>query len=166
MAYPLEHLRVNDTMKHNPKYLIYLSSILSFLIFGGYVIARINGAATLCGIITLVTQTGFDIASAILAFQLSSQAEHKKKQVFRLFGISFICAALADSSYNLLMNVIGIIQLPLSLDSIFDVPFIIFLTIQLISWLKIFILENNKGITKSVALYVPFILSTTLIDNK
>ncbi len=130
-----------------------------------YFYAQITHMDTYCGIITFACQTGIDLMISVLALQLSASVNMPvdKKRLFRLISISFIFAALADSTYNIFYNALGLPILSTLACSIFEAPFLAFLLTQLIFWSELFSQSNNTHFKNKKILYVPFLLSTTFI---
>jgi signal transduction histidine kinase len=136
---------------------------VTLIILAQYFLITIIQKPIYCGIFTFIGQTGFDLVIFICTLKLSFQSEGVKKQIFCLISLSFFCAFFADGIYNLILNILGITQLPIGIASLFEIPFLLFLLFQLAAWIKLFTTLNKKSSHRSLLLYLPFMASAILM---
>lgn len=141
-----------------PLFVVWIIFSLMYFIFSR------DNSNLVSGYFSLVGQVGLDVVAAILTFQLyMSSKESKKKFIFLMFFISFFSAIFADSIYNLTMKILNIKYFS-SINSFFEIPFILFLLFQVIAWGKIFFSGNeNISNSKKKYPYTPYVIFSTLI---
>ncbi|MHB1948719.1 MAG: hypothetical protein ACYCQI_11480 [Gammaproteobacteria bacterium] len=135
--------------------------IFSFL----YLVLTRNNSNIVAGYFALIGQVGMDMVAAILTFHMfATSKESNTKLIYLMFFISFVAAILADGIYNLTMNILDIKYFS-SINSFFEIPFILFLLFQVIAWGKIFFSDNNNSSPSSIKKYpyFPYLVFSTLI---
>lgn len=113
-----------------------------------YVALKRYDAAVYAGYLAFIGEVGLDITAAWLTFNLWKKNTGQEKNIFALFCVSFVLAAITDASYNIITNILGIINFTNFIDSIFDIPFLGFLIAQLLAWIMVFLkakpARNNR----------------------
>ncbi len=116
------------------------------------------------GILTLLGESFLDLLIFTVSLKLFLNGSKQIKGIFKYFLLSFLCAFFADFSYNLILNILSISQFSGLLQSIFDVPFLLFLIFQLIAWLKIVrMLELKLTIDFKLFAALPILMATIFI---
>lgn len=147
----------------NHKYLITIGSILIWFLYSlVYVISKnYIDAKTFCGYWILIGQSGFDLIAMFITFRMYKNNKNNKDSViYLLFSTSFFFAFLADSTYNFFLNIRGMNSYGILIDSIFDIPFILFLLLQSIAWIIVSV--KNKT-TLSISYYLPSIFISSIM---
>ena len=135
-----------------------------YLVFGwlGYTLLFIclkQQAATLpfAGILSLAGETCLDLIAVLLCYNLITNRTRQQQSIFKNFLYAFIFAAIADFSYNLIVNVFQITHYSQLLEISFEWAFIGFLVFLLLGWVSI-AGESIKQVlkSKSLSLYLPF----------
>jgi len=119
---------------------------------------------SMVGYLAFVGETGLDIVCFILTIKLASKTTSTTKNIFTLFAISFFFGALSDSSYNIVLNILNANAFNPLIETIFDIPFALFLFFQLIAWVKLFqVMHTNQPICIKQNCYLPFAFSILII---
>lgn len=119
---------------------------------------------SLAGYMSLFAEVGLDFTCLTLAFFITRKAKLIEKTIFRLVAISFVFAIFSDASYNLILNILGIRNFSLKLESSFDLPFTAFLLLQSIAWSLVFkIIYNESKQHLKILIALPFFLSGAVI---
>ncbi len=112
----------------------------------------------------LLGEPGLDAVAVALAFNLYKRCENytDKKTLF-LLSLSFVFSFISDFIYNIVLNFFNFNYKSSVIEALFDVPFAIFLFVQLIMWFCI-MLSNKKNIRdrKSYIFYIPSIVLSFL----
>lgn len=128
-----------------------------------YLVLSKDNSNLVAGYFALVGQVGLDIVAAIFTFHLYvTSKESNTKFIYLMFFISFVAAILADGIYNLTMNILDIKYFS-SINSFFEIPFILFLLFQVIAWGKIFFSGNEDAPSIKKYPYSPYIVFSSLI---
>jgi hypothetical protein len=132
------------------------------IIYG--VISNNESTLPISGYLSLFAEMGLDTACAILAYKTIRNLENPEKIIFKLIFVSFILAILSDGSYNIILNIFGIVSFSVMVETIFDLPFTGFLLLQTISWALIFKVTYSENALKLKKLILlPFLLSGAVI---
>ena len=115
----------------------------------------------LAGIFSLMGQAGLDLFIASMACVLWRKSVASDRYFFMLISISFFTAFLSDTSYNILVNIISV-NLTRLTDSLFDIPFAVFLFLQAIAWFMLFNSVEQFKKTNFFC-YVPYLIAATII---
>ncbi len=118
------------------------------------------------GYLSLIAQVSLDLVCMILSYGIAKNTQKLEKCFFTLFSFSFAFNLISDVGYNTIANIIGITNFSFFSELTFDVPFLIFLLLQLNAWFLIFKLIHNRNkhvIRYSVLLYSPFIVSSIIV---
>ena len=92
----------------------------------------------------LLGESSLDSITAIFAFNLSKKSNNiHDKKLFLILAISFFSSFISDLIYNVYLNFFKFNYQGNVIVCFFDIPFMIFLLMQLILWSKI-ILSNKK----------------------
>lgn len=111
------------------------------------------------GSLSFIGEVGFDIICFVLAIIATLKSTRGKRAVLGLFAASFFFAIISDGTYNVILNILGIDIFHPLVESLFDIPFLLFLTLQLLGWAIIF-----RGIErKNILTNLPFIYSCFMI---
>ena len=116
------------------------------------------------GFLSLTGEVVLDVIAALLTFYLWKKTTGQQKIIFIFFFFSFLLALVSDFSYNMTVNILGITHFTGIVDSIFDVPFLGFLILQLLAWIIIFFktkpIRNNRVALIS---YIPILIIISII---
>ena len=114
------------------------------------------------GILALIGELGLDIVLVIMCFKLSRTAKQKNKVILLVLMFSYIFACFSDGIYNFGLNILLLDNTTL-LDSLYDIPFVLFLALQAIVWILIFKhpIKIKKG--REGLLYLPYFIVGILI---
>jgi hypothetical protein len=103
-----------------------------------------------------VGQAGLDLFIACMAYFLCKRSIAIVRYFFILVSVSFFVAFLSDAIYNILVNIIAT-NLTQVTDSLFDIPFAVFLFLQAIAWFILF--SSVERFTKeNFFCYVPYLI--------
>ncbi|MGQ3888246.1 hypothetical protein ACQUW5_04320 [Legionella sp. CNM-1927-20] len=146
--------------------LIILTAWAAFLLL--YSILKNNSALELYSTyLPLIGETGLDAIAALLAFKLRNQSrETIHKKFFLILAISFIASLIADLTYKIALNIFEFRYEKKALVILFNMPFALFLLLQLIVMAHIIYLNSNLKENKRKTLYISNItlsLSMSLI---
>lgn len=119
-----------------------------------YLSKNIN-TAVVSGYLSLLGQAGLDIILGVLCFNAWKKSSGKIRKIYLFFLASFICAFLADTIYNVLLNIEQLPQITNLQDSWFDIPFVLFLFFQNCAWIMIFFANFTKEHAKFRD-YIPY----------
>lgn len=122
---------------------------LLFVVLAGFYIAK-SGQYTSSSVLIyfpLVGQVGLDIIAGILCLKLYSLRSDNTRLFFKYLSIAFFFGAIADLSYNIIINALHLQMLTPLLASIYDIPFALFLFFQALAWGIIFkkIISDKAG---------------------
>lgn len=116
---------------------------------------------TLAGYLPLISQVGLDAVLSALAYRLYREYHQSHvSMVYLLFLASAICAMFADGIYHIAMNILDINYFN-RFNSLFEIPFALFLLFQAIVWLKIFFIHSDENVKKIA--YLPYLTVSTFI---
>lgn len=108
------------------------------------------------GAISLIGQVLCDGIAVTITFFLARDAQGLEQKIMLLFGSSFLCAFIADSIYNIFVNVLAIANISTFLDSLFNIPFLGFLFFQTFAWWEIVkMLFMEKSFKQMRHIYIP-----------
>ena len=112
---------------------------------------------------SLMGETSLDAIAALLAFRLKNKFKEKIYQRFFLcLSISFTAALIADLTYNIFLNLFDFNYENTIIIHFFEIPFALFLLLQLIV-MAYTILLNKKSGTRRKTLYIPNIILSLLM---
>lgn len=107
------------------------------------------------GYLALVGQGGMDLIAAIAMFALwkNADSEDRFSRFYLYLLFSFLAGFLADTLYNFLLN-IEHLRITTTIDTIFDIPFTLFLLFQCIAWFSLAktVHQNNPFTRKQVSM--------------
>lgn len=149
----------------NPNFISFSMIFVGFLYAGIYIALKNNSNTTaFAGYLSLVGETGLDIAAAVLTFNLWKKATlSSANNIFLFFFISFIAATFADSIYNVVLNLFQFQYINPIVVSLFDVPFAIFLLFQVITWAWILFANKEVSLKASKSSYIPYVIVSLLM---
>lgn len=114
--------------------------------------------------LSLTGEAGLDALAALLAFKLKAQFKKKAHQrFFLILSISFIAALFSDFTYNIFLNLFNFNYENTLIALIFEIPFALFLLLQLIA--MIYILSFNRSEIEKKVIYLPNIILSLLIST-
>lgn len=112
----------------------------------------------------LVGEAGFDALAALLAFKLKARYKEKTYQIFFLIiFIAFIAAVFSDFIYNIFLNLFDFNYENIIITLLFEIPFALFLLLQLIAMSYVVSLNNSERKIKRKVIYIPNIMLSLLI---
>ena len=118
----------------------------------------------LAGYFSLIGEVGLDLVAAILAYRLFVTANIcYVRNIFQLYFISFCSALLADGIYNVILNLYHVPEFSSIVSSLFEIPFAIFLLLQVLVFIKIIIYSNDIERIASKHVYVPYAVVSLLM---
>lgn len=94
--------------------------------------------------LSLFGETGLNALCAVLSWQLISKSNRESKIFFSLLFVAFIFNTIEGASYNIYLNIQNKIQFHYFMENLFEIPFLLFLTLQLTAWFRMFLLMKNK----------------------
>jgi len=124
---------------------ITINTIIAWAVFAWIYIAleASPSTATTAGYFSLIGETGLDVVAALLAFRLWRKTETPHtRNIFLIFFLAFITAITADCIYNIVLNLLHFQYINPNVISLFDIPFALFLLLQLIAWGWIFVIVH------------------------
>lgn len=142
------------------------SAIIIWLVYAcTYTVLKNDpNTVTLAGYFPLVGEAGLDVVAAILVFRLWKMAEEQHmKNVFLIFFMAFIAAIAADSVYNVVLNLFQFQYINPIVVSLFDVPFGLFLLLQLIAWGWIIFLNKEEETKSDKSSHIPYVIVSILM---
>jgi len=126
-----------------------------------YIYFKEDSHSIVSGIFALIGEAGIDFLVMILAYVSWRRADDATKIFFLFLTIAFIAAFLSDSIYNYLLN-IKQIKINTFTDSLFDIPFTVFLFFFMIAWFSMFMREGDIKAGGS-GNYIPYVLASVII---
>lgn len=126
-----------------------------------YVFFKESYHSVISGVFALIGESGLDLLIAILSYISWKRARDASKIFFLFLMIAFISAFLSDFIYNYFLN-IKQIKISTTIDSLFDVPFAVFLFFYMLGWFSIFIKEKDVKMRK-IESYIPYVLASAII---
>lgn len=112
----------------------------------------------------LVGEAGLDAIAAMLTFKLCKKVKHEKeKKILYILCGSFIASLSADLIYNIVLNLFNFKYESTIIVTLFDVPFALFLLLQLIAWSNVHILNKNATTSDKSSFYIPNIILSVLM---
>lgn len=111
---------------------IYPWSIWLFCAFS-FVSLKNYGFSNVAGYITFLSEVVCDVLITGVCILILRSVKVQHKCFFKLQLVSFVFSIVADGSFNLFINIIGIKVSNLQY-AVFDIPFFCFLFFQMISW--------------------------------
>lgn len=128
-----------------------------------YYFLKINQLNTFVGYFAFLGQVGLDIALTVITYKLfRKSADLKTEKIYLMFLTSFVSAGFADGIYNFGMNVVNVEHF-YNINSFFEIPFIVFLLLQLMAWWLILNNFHEKVGRKNIWLYFPYILASSTL---
>lgn len=110
----------------------------------------------------LIGKAGLDILSVLLALKLKHQFKEKAHQrFFLILSISFIAALFSDFIYNFFLNLFDFNYKNTLIILLFEIPFALFLLLQLVAMIYIF--SFSRSDIKRKATYTPNIILSLLM---
>lgn len=113
--------------------------------------------------LTLIGEAGLDFVAAVLMYRLWRISGKSVKNIFRFFFISFISAVVADATYNIVLNLYKYEYANSLMDFIFDIPFALFLLMQLAGWASILIVNHNAKDKNKAFTYFPYAILSLIM---
>ncbi len=139
-----------------------IAALIVWLIYTGlYIYSKHAGHSVIAGLFPLIGEAGLDLVAAVLAYLIWIRTKTRIALFFLLLFIAFIAAFMADGTYNILLN-IRQFELTTFVDSLFDLPFAIFLFIQLIAWIVLFNRGGSVDDCKRVEI-LPYLIAAVII---
>ncbi len=123
------------------------------------------GNPTAIGWTTFMGEAGMDILICIFSLQIYNSTDGKRRLLFGVIAGAFFCEIFADGAYNLIQNVFGISNPSIVISSLYEIPFLSFLCLQVWVWWELFAEANadNKRKRMPLLTYSPFITSSLLV---
>ena len=120
--------------------------------------------ANIAAYLSLFGELSLDIVVAAYMLRLSRHAESTDAAgIFAVFALAFASAGIADGVYNLILNIYNFSYINPFIASLFDVPFAIFLFLQLVGWLKIFLADKKVISGKNNISLLPYIIISSML---
>lgn len=117
---------------------------------------------TVAGYLALLEQVGLDLIISIFTIKLFKKTSQKDlKSIYLLFSFSAMAAAVSDSIYHISMNILDAAYFN-KMSSFFELPFIFFLTFQMVAWSKLFF-NDSQTAKKKTYHYLPYLTVATVI---
>lgn len=126
-------------------------------------LSKNTNTAVISGYLSLLGQAGLDIALVFLCLHVWREETGGMRKIYLFFMASFICAFLADTVYNVLLNIQQLSTITNFQDSLFDIPFIFFLFFQNCAWGIIFFKRTTKWKPISFFNYIPYIIVAWIV---
>ena len=117
----------------------------------------------LAGYLSLIGETGLDVLAAILTIKLCLTEIKPTKNIFLIFSLSFLAATVADSIYNIVLNLLRFQYINPTIVSLFDIPFALFLLFQLAAWGWILYLNKETTTCIRKSSYAPYVIVSILM---
>ncbi|MBN2689295.1 MAG: hypothetical protein JXR42_01645 [Gammaproteobacteria bacterium] len=145
------------TKQYNDLYLL-LATLFVWTIYAAFYdfFQNVHYASVIPGYMSLVGEAGLDFVAAGFAFVICKKTE-VNKTFFMLLCVSLLAATLSDFIYNEVLNIHRITAFGIATDSLWDVPFAIFLTLQALAWGVLFF-QNSKIMAKKFSVYIPYLI--------
>jgi len=89
------------------------------------------------GYLSFIGQCGMDLIAMKLALNCYKSNIHNNSRPLMVLSISYLFAFFADFLYNVFLN-INAWELTSTIDFLFDLPFLLFITLQMIFWSYVF----------------------------
>lgn len=133
-----------------------------FLYSVAYMYFKSDAQTTVSGIFSLVGESGLDFVIAALALMSwRGMAKGSLRNFFFLLFVAFAISFLSDGVYNYLLNIKQVSLTPF-VDTLFDIPFAIFLFFMMTAWAYLFSM-SEKGKKYKALHYAPYFLSAAVI---
>jgi len=126
-----------------------------------YIYFKEDAHSVVSGLFALIGEAGLDLVVVALSYAAWKHTDDATKIFFLFLTIAFIAAFLSDSIYNYLLN-IERVKISTFVDSLFDIPFAVFLLLYMLAWCSMFMKMGNSKTGKSVN-YLPYILASIII---
>lgn len=124
-----------------------------------YAYFKVNQQATISGILSLLGESGLDLIGVGLAYVAYKATENNLRIFFLLIFTSLFAAFISDISYNIILN-IKQIGMNNSTNALFDIPFIVFLFLQMLAWIVLFKSEKHP---RNIIDYLPYSVASIVI---
>ncbi len=112
----------------------------------------------------LIGEGGLDTLAVILTIKLWKKTNNNShKKIFLLLGISFAALFIADLIYNIVLNLFKFEYKNAIIATLFDLPFALFLFLQLLVWTYLLKLNKNVVSYGKKILYIPNIVLSSLL---
>ena len=115
------------------------------------------------GYLSLIGETGLDILATLLVYQKYKSFLTREKNFFLILFFSFFVAVIADSIYNVVLNLFQFQYINPIIASLFEIPFAMFLFFQLLAWSWILFNNNEEYQKKNKKSYIPYGLVSLII---
>jgi signal transduction histidine kinase len=141
--------------------IMFFWSIYTFV----YSILKCNpNTALLAGYFSLIGETGLDIFLTIITLRLWRKTiGSKNTNIFLIFSSAYIAAIFADGIYNIVLNLYEFQYVNPITISMFELPFSLFLLLQIIAWAYVLYLNKADSLIVHKTIYVPYLLVSTLL---
>lgn len=125
-----------------------------------YVILKnIPSQENVAAYIPLIGEAGLDVCAFIYAVRLLRMTQNQQtKIVYLLLMASFAFATLSDAIYNLVLNVNHFQYDDTLIESLFDIPFAIFLFCQMTIWAYILMKDQDNKQKVSKWFYLSYVI--------
>jgi len=128
------------------------------------VLKNISWAERYSAYLLLIGEAGLDAIAAILTFKLWRRVKIRpQKNLFLILAVSFIASLIADLIYNVVLNVFNFNYKSTIIVTLFDVPFAVFLLLQLIVWANLILINRNPVTNGRKTFYIPNIILSVLM---
>src|SRR3990167_4349390 len=153
-------IRKNKFSVVNPVMMAMVGWAIFFLLYS--VFKNIPWMENYSAYFPLIGEVGLDSVAAILTFKLwkkNKGGTHKK--IFLFLLASFVASLAADLIYNVVLNLFNFQYKNALIVTLFDVPFALFLLLQLIVWAYLILL--NQNVVSKKTFYIPNVILSTLL---
>jgi|GEM_PF-2511555 len=147
--------------RQNMRELIYSTSLWLCYIFIYKLTDQVLNSHLLNSYFALIWQVSLDLLCAYYALRLAANHQRLEKAFFMLIGSAFCFSALGDITYNVILGILNIKKVDFYLNSLFHIPYAIFLSLEFLAWFVMYILlqQYNPGRIER-KLYIPFAIIT------
>ncbi|HZW61794.1 MAG TPA: HAMP domain-containing sensor histidine kinase [Candidatus Babeliales bacterium] len=112
----------------------------------------------------LIGEAGLDAVAATLTFKLWRKVKNvAHRKIFLILSVSFVASLMADLIYNVVLNLFNFKYENTIIVTLFDVPFALFLFLQLVVWANLILLNKNIVTNGKKTFYIPNIILSALM---
>jgi hypothetical protein len=126
----------------NPIIIAMIGWVIFFLLYSG--LKNISWTECYSAYFPLIGEAGLDAVAATLTFKLWRKVKNVAyKKIFLILSVSFVASLMADLIYNVVLNLFNFKYENTIIVTLFDVPFALFLLLQLVVWANLILLNTN-----------------------
>lgn len=152
----------NKLTVFNPVIIAMIGWAVFFLLYS--VLKNISWTERYSAYFPLIGEAGLDAVAATLTFKLWKKVKNvAHKKIFLILSASFVASLMADLIYNVVLNLFNFQYENIIIVTLFDVPFALFLLLQLVVWANLNFLNKNVLIDRKKIFYIPNIILSGLM---